>query len=118
MSNHTGACQHAQSLCDHLLNALTHRIPDLQSSRKSSWCTVGTPHFAYISHMRTSPRIQIWCKGDPAALEKDRRVNYHPRPKPRRGWWEKNFSGWFDVEHIEDIDAAAEVLYQHSYSRT
>jgi len=118
MSGHTEACSESTDLCERLVAALARRIPDLRSSQSQRWCGVyrtGRPRFAYISHMKKSPRIEIWCRGDPSALKKESRINYRPR-KIASGGWGPSFRGRFGVERLKDIDAAADVLYQHSYS--
>jgi hypothetical protein len=120
MAGHSVACQGSTALCDALLQELQHRIPGVERTSGEQWCSVfrvGKKRLAYVTHFKTSDRVQIWCRGEPAELRAEPAVSYEER-QPTDSGWGSTFKGRFDISDAESIPGAADVLFRHSYSRS
>ena len=117
MSAHSDACEASQILCQHLYDKLREKIPALVRAETKNWCALyelGRNRFVYISHRKTSRRIEVWCLGDVDALQNDTNLEVIPRKKMSAGW-EKRFPARFFIDQEADIEAACELLYRVSY---
>lgn len=120
MAGHSAACQESTKLCDTLFDELARRIPELKRVSNKQWCSIfrlGKKRFAYVTHFKTSDRIQIWCRGEPAELRAEKAIRYEER-QPTESGWGTTFRGRFDISQPAAIADAADVLIRHSYSRS
>jgi hypothetical protein len=120
MSNHTEACRILSILCESLYKSLATRIPKLQRVETKSWCSLfseGKKRFAYINHRKNMERIEIWCLGDPAELQKNSQFNIEIR-QPTTGGFGASFKSRFFLDNISQINNACEILSTISYNLT
>jgi hypothetical protein len=117
MSAHSEASSESQYLCQELFKGLSEIIPELQRKQAKQWCAIfqqGGNRFAYVSHRKTLPRIEIWCAGDVDELITYSNIEVIPRDKIKGGW-EERFPARFVIDDESDIPAACDPLFSVSY---
>ena len=94
-------------------------MPGLERAQTKKWCAFyepGRSRFAYVRHRLSVAGLEIWCRGDTVALEKQPGIIFRERAAiPEDGGWEKSFPGRFEVILHEDIPAAANCLARVAY---
>ncbi|MCK5345483.1 MAG: hypothetical protein KAR20_18870, partial [Candidatus Heimdallarchaeota archaeon] len=99
MSNHMAACEESKALCDKLYDCLSKKITNLKRSETKTWCALyqlDRARFAYVSHRKKMSRIEIWCLGDSAELQKNTSLHVIPREEIK-GEWANRFQARFRV---------------------
>ena len=117
MSAHSEASFDSQNLCRKLFEALFLYIPKLQIKQTKQWGAFFEPgrnRFAYISHRKQLPRIEVWCAGDVDKLKRYTSLDIIPRDEIRGGW-EERFPARFVIDDETDIPTACELLFNVSY---
>jgi hypothetical protein len=120
MAPHSKACSGSASLCDHLFNGLSSKIPNLKRRPLQKSCAIfqdGKNRFAYVYHYKKSDTIAIWCRGDIAKLRALAGSTFRPRRTATDGTWGE-FTGSFKVSSLEEIPAAVRCLFEEAYSHT
>jgi hypothetical protein len=118
MSGHSAGCSGSRSLCDALFSALGALIPGLKRGASQRWCGFYAPgrrRLAYVSHFKTSDRIEVWCRGGIKALQKAGPPPVKPRNKTDSGGFEDDFPGRFEVTSPSGVAPAVRLLHTVSY---
>ncbi|MEW5858750.1 MAG: HNH endonuclease [Cyanobacteriota bacterium] len=108
---------------DSIFELLENKISELQRKQSKTVCRLfqkGLPGFAYIYHEIAGAAVTIWCLGEPDELKeaaKGSSLLIRPRDKQTGSWAEK-FKCRFKVEDKEEVEAAANILYQISFPYT
>lgn len=74
----------------------------------------GKNRFAYVSHRKKLPRIEVWCAGDVDKLISYSNINVIPREEIKGGW-EERFSARFPLDDESNIIEACHLLFNISY---
>lgn len=118
MSAHDEACRGSQQLCDELYATLKSLIPALSCAPAQRWCGYYAPsrrRLAFVSHFKTSDRVEVWCRGHLHALQKAGPPQVRPRTRTESGGWEDDFPGRFELTSASQIPSAARLLHAVSF---
>lgn len=118
MSAHTECCSQSAVFCDALYRALQTRIPNLRRSQSKRWRGIyceGRTRFAYVSHFKNDPRVEVWCRGDAARFSAEAGLAYRERAGRAAVGRSEEFPGRFSVSGTGKIERAADALHRLAY---
>src|SRR3990172_7049038 len=94
---HNQASDESRRMCLELYELLSKSISNLERTESQQWCGLaqsGRSKFAYINHRKRMSRIEIWCMGDPADLQRHTRLKVQKR-RPTTGGFGKRIQRVF-----------------------
>ncbi|MDR0486288.1 MAG: HNH endonuclease, partial [Elusimicrobiota bacterium] len=110
----------SENLFNSLSLLLNQKIPDLIVSKSKKWMCFaqkGAAKFAWCLLAKKSPKISVWCLGNPSEIQSKYagKINFLPRSKTT-GEFGKNFQISFMIESGQDLENAAGLLAEVSKS--
>ncbi len=69
-----------------------------------------------MAHFKKSDRVEVWCLGSLAQLQKAGPPVLRPRNRNASGGWEADYPGRFEITAVAEIPSAARLLYAVSYA--